>query len=178
MDEIIDVRATPAPAEPESELPAVSDPDTRVTRPKEVRRQARRHFLQMIGAAGVGVGLAFTDSLSTRFARPAGAAAYEMWGECRGYFSSTTTCVPSSAYYGSDNCTGDWHRQEYLFFPDVVWGYLHHGFSCNGRNAWLWRWRTDGWSTKCSDGYVESYHPLTFQLLSSQFSICRTSGFY
>lgn len=172
------------PTEPaHAALPTVSDPDARVTRPKEVRRQARRNFLQMMGAVGVGVGLAFTDSLSTRFARPAGAAPYELWGDCRGYFSSSTTCVPSSAYYGSDNCDANtWHRNESVVVgsgPFLIYNYVHLGTTCAGRNAWLWAW-AGGTSTKCSDGNVELWHleGTTPTLIGSQFSICRTTGFF
>jgi hypothetical protein len=174
----------PVPAEQtDAALPVVDDPDVRVSRPREVRRQARRRFLQMMGAVGVGVGLAFTDSLSTRFARPAGAAAYEVWGDCRGYFSSSTTCVPSSAYYGSDNCDGNaWHRNESVVVgsgPFLIVNYVHLPSTCAGRNAWLWAW-AGGTSTKCSDGRAEVWYleGTTPTLLNSQFSICRTTGFF
>jgi hypothetical protein len=191
MTDIIESAATNPTTDPvsperaDAALPVVDDPDIRVSRPREVRRQARRRFLQMMGAVGVGMGLAFTDGLSTRFARPAGAAAYEVWGDCRGYFSSSTTCVPSSAYYGSDNCDGNtWHRNDTVVVGvtlDVVLVgiYTHLPSTCAGRNAWLWAW-AGGQSTKCSDGRKEVWRATSTEstLLSSQFSICRTTGFF
>jgi hypothetical protein len=177
-----------APAEPEdAPLPVVDDPGVRVTRPREVRRQARRRFLQTIGAVGVGIGLAFTDGLSTRFARRAGAAPYEMWGDCRGFFDPSTTCTPTTAYFGSDNCDANaWHRHEYGVFPlsseaVLIIVYYHLGDTCAGRNAWLWSW-SGGTATKCSDGRVESWiwNPWTGEsvLYGTVFSVCRTTGFF
>jgi hypothetical protein len=185
MTDITDVTDLPeAPAAEEARarpayptLPVVDDPELPVSRPKEVRRQARRHFLQMMGAVGAGVGLAFTDVLSNRFTRPAGAAAYEVWGDCRGYYSSTTTCVPSSAYYGSDNCTGNWHREGRIGIPgptppDLQFiEYTHLPTTCAGRNAWVWI--TGDVGTKCSDGRKMRWRAATGEIIYNYFSICR-----
>jgi hypothetical protein len=175
------------PAQPaDAPLPVVDDPGLRVTRPREIRRQARRRFLQTMGAVGVGVGLAFTDGLSTRFARPAGALPYEMWRDCQGYFISSTTCVPSNAYYGTEVCDADaWHRNDFILVPispemTLVGYYIHLGETCRGRNAWLWTWSI-GVATKCSDGNTEVWSwPTTGEgaLLARDFSICRTTGFF
>ncbi len=149
-------------------------------RPSRIRqflidpRATRRRVLKMFTGAGVAMGLGAIGSIPLSRPRPAYAAAYEEWlNSCQGYYAASTVCVPTSAYYGSDNCApgSTWHREDRVRQDSCVEiRYTHDPTSCNGRNAWVWR--GNGPSAKCSDGrrYVENSCGSDF----SAFSICRT----
>jgi hypothetical protein len=150
------------------------------------RRQSRRQFIQLASAVGAGIGLACLDVLSNPFVKMAHAAPYEFWEDCHGYFSETTICVPSTSYFGSDNC--DFYYYAHFHRAGVTYGndgqghnyrceYEHNGSSCGGRNAWIWRGRVG--NKMCSDGrkrrYIEYDGSGGWRLEFNSFSICGTA---
>ncbi len=138
------------------------------------RRVVLKGALLALGAFAVDavVGLPFVR------ARRADAAAYQYYSGCQNFWHSTTICVPSYAYYGSDNRGGPvsgrpgayWHRSGYDSFSGRV--YTHDPSSCNGRNAWIWvkNYRSRDYNWMCSDGHLTA----TWHGWSS-FSICRSA---
>jgi hypothetical protein len=137
---------------------------------KETGRWSRRRLLGTVAGVTFAAGLGALDLLP--WSKPKAADALTQWGmgDCRGFFNSSTVCVPSSALY-SGNCSGSWHKNQggsgtcynYRYRPDTT--------SCDGRNAWRWTGRTA--RRKCSDGHYE-YHDCGGGNVS-RFSICRTS---
>lgn|SRR5574341_567244 len=129
----------------------------------------RRSFLRFVAGGAMGVGLTVLGALPP--ARPRGAWAHcclsEWTDGCHGYFSSSTTCVPSSAYYSNTCTSGKWHRDDGASGTCYSYKYTHNHSSCDGRNAWRWG------STRCSDGWFE-YADCGGGRISS-FSICRAT---
>lgn len=165
----------PDPAK--ASLPHVEDvPERGANEPRRLRRSKqtveRRHALKILAAVGVGA-VAAVDALPG--ARPRKAAAYTEWTSCQGYYSATTTCVPSSAYFGSDNCAGTWHKNS-PYWEDAGryrLRYTLYTSTCNGRNAWRWYTSATAYK-KCSDGLKETIDEDNGNAYSSTFSICRT----
>ena len=136
--------------------------------------------MQIVGAgldddvdagAAVATGLGVLDLLP--WSRPRGAFAageYEQWGDCQGYFDSTTVCSPSTALY-SGNCSGDWHRNDGGSGTCYAFRYTHSGSACNNKNAWRWSGRVG--NRKCSDGWYQ-YQDCGGGNVNRK-SICRTS---
>jgi hypothetical protein len=85
-------------------------------------------------------------------------------------------CVPSTAYFGSDNCSGSWHREGLVgevYGPNERW-YTAKPTACNGRGAWKWYGgATTSTRRKCSDGHMDWYE--WGVLRYSGWSICRTA---
>lgn len=135
----------------------------------------RRRMLKLMTGAGMAVGLGAVGTIPLSKPRKAYAAPYEEWLDtCRGYFNINTTCVPQSAYYGSDNCAPgtDWHREDTVTIDACnEVRYTHVGATCDGRNAWTWEGR--GRAAKCSDGYRTTVNTCTGAEFRA-FSICRT----
>lgn len=129
---------------------------------------SRRTVLKGTMAVVAGAALGALDLLP--FSRPAAAHAYTEWTTCVGYYSSSTICVPSSAYYGSDNCLTSWHKNQYdLVNTCILAEYEINLTSCSGRNAWRWG------STKCSDGWKYSRDLCNGgSTVINNFSICRS----
>ena len=137
----------------------------------------RRTVLRLAVTAAMGLGLAALDLI------PVGRRAWatnpnpilSVWGDCRGYISPTTVCVPSSAYY-SGTCAGSWHRNDHYYGSSVTYDYTFNNTSCSGRNAWKWFGASGaGHSTlrrKCSDGHTYYVDGSTYR---NGFSICRTA---
>ena len=92
-----------------------------------------------------------------------------------GDFNSSTTCIPSSSYFGSDNCEGTWHRNVGVIRYRTLYTYTHNGTACSGRNAWLWTYSSIR-ATKCSDGHLTRMNIDTGQILFDGWSICRRTG--
>ncbi|MFC5815861.1 hypothetical protein ACIBF7_30795 [Nonomuraea sp. NPDC050478] len=141
------------------------------TKPRPSRRGVFGLALGVATAAGLGA----LDLLPGSRPRSAAAAVYKtVWDTCKGFINASSVCVPSSAYYGSDNCTGSWHRDDGYSGTCVSINYTSYADSCAGRNAWRW---TGGSTTskrrKCSDGY--RYVVACGASGSGQFSICRTT---
>jgi hypothetical protein len=129
----------------------------------------RRSFIRFAAGGAMGVGLAVLGWLPP--ARPQGAWAHcclSEWADgCHGFFSSSTTCVPSTAKY-SDTCTaGKWHRNDGGSGTCYNFRFLHNHTSCANRNAWRWN------RTRCSDGHYE-YHDCGGGNVNT-FSICRAT---
>lgn len=136
---------------------------------------SRRRIMAMIGGAAVATGVAALDLLPWSKPRAAFAAAYQEWGDCAGFWSNNTvTCVPTTAYYNANNCSGSWHRNDGSSGTCYVFKYTHNGTSCAGRNAWRWGGSgARGNHRKCSDGWYE-YHDCGGGNIN-RFSICRTA---
>lgn len=132
---------------------------------------SRRRLLGSVVGLTVTSGLGLLDLLPWSKPRTALAAAYTEWSDCRGFFNSTTICVPSNAYYNSSNCSGSWHRNDGGSGTCYNFRYTHDPDSCAGRNAWRWTGRVA--RRKCSDGFYE-YHDCGGGNIS-RFSICRTA---
>jgi hypothetical protein len=149
------------------------------------RGHNRRTFLRMSVAVAAGIGLAFSDFMASPFLRWAFADYYQYWNNCspNNYFSSSQTCVPTSAYFGSDNCDVaylvHWHRKDSL----STWSaggssykayYTQNPTSCSNKNAWIWN---GNHGTMCSDGNKTRYANDGFgwYVQYDNFSICRTT---
>lgn len=132
---------------------------------------SRRRLLSTVVGITVVSGLGLLDLLPWSRPRSALAAAYEQWYDCRGYFNSSTICVPSSAYYRSSNCSGSWHRNDGSSGTCYSFKYTHDPDSCAGRNAWRWTGRVA--RRKCSDGWY--YYQDCGGGYINRFSICRTA---
>jgi len=137
---------------------------------------SRRHLLRAATGVGVAAGLGLLDLFPWSRPRLADAAAYQQWSDCHSYFSnSTTICVPTSAYYGSNNCSGSWHKQDLSQSGCIYHRYSHNPTSCAGRNAWRWTGSSaHGPHRKCSDGWYW-FRDCTGPTSISMFSICRTA---
>ena len=100
-------------------------------------RTNRRTILGVVTGAAVASGLAVLDLFPWSKPKGAFADAYTTWGDCRGYFSASTICYPSSAYY-TGNCSGPWHRNDGGSGTCYNYRYTHDPSSCDGHNAWRW----------------------------------------
>ena len=152
----------------DSPTPEDSDPSSSqcVAQPDAM---PRRSFIRFVAGGAMGVGLATLGWLPP--ARPRGAWAHcclsEWSTSCRGYYSSSTTCVPSTAKY-TNNCTAyKWHRNDGGSGTCYNFKYTHYHTTCDTRNAWRWG------STRCSDGWYE-YADCGGGRVST-FSICRAT---
>ena len=148
----------------------VAPPDAQPSR--VVRRQSalsRRGLLAAVTGGAVAAGLGALDLLPWSKPKGAFAAAYQEWGDCHGYFNSSTICVPSSALY-SNTCNGSWHRNDGSSGTGYVYRYYHHPTRCSDRNAWRW---TSGTRRKCSDG--DYFYQAQGSSGSTRMSICRTA---
>ncbi|MGW5683569.1 hypothetical protein [Nonomuraea sp. NPDC003754] len=134
------------------------------------QRWSRRRLFGTVAGVTVAAGLGALDLLP--WSRPRAAMALTEWTDgCHGYFNSSTVCTPSSAYYGSDNCSGSWHKNQGGSGTCYNYRYTPNETSCGGRNAW--RWTGSVARRKCSDGWYE-YHDCGGGNIS-RFSICRTA---
>jgi hypothetical protein len=134
------------------------------------RRQAIRFFLSGIA----GLVLATVTSLPPFRVRKAGAHyAPTEWYTCVGYFSPQTTCVPTTAYYGSDVCIPTspqkFHRDDNAAATGYYVDYIQLHSSCGGRNAWRWEAQQ---VKRCSDG---NRVVVTSSGSATTFSICRVT---
>jgi hypothetical protein len=154
------------------EMPANAQP-SRVWVPFE--GWSRRRILAAIGGAAVASGMGVLGLFPWAKPRAAFAGAYQSWGDCHGYWSNNTvTCVPTSAYYNSQNCSGSWHRNDGGSGTCYNFRFIHYPDTCGGNNAWKWGGSgARGNHRKCSDGHYE-YHDCGGGNFSS-FSICRTA---
>jgi hypothetical protein len=167
--------------------PASGEP---IERPKGAWRQSRREFVRLALAVMGGIGLAFSDLVSSPFVRHATATPCTGSGcylshptSCRGYYSSSQICVPTSAYFGRDNCDAadlaHWHKNHATDFwtagsYDYKAHYEHWAGTCDGRNAWVWI----ATKTMCSDGQKTRWVYDNGQWVEQMdsFSICRTTA--
>ncbi|MEV0597402.1 hypothetical protein [Nonomuraea cavernae] len=138
-------------------------------------RWSRRRMFGMAFGVATAAGLGALDLLPGSRPRSAAAAVYKtIHDTCRGFVNASTVCVPPSAYYGSDNCTSTWHRDDGYSGTCVSINYTSHPSTCDGRNAWRW---TGGSTTstrrKCSDG--QYYVVQCGSSAINRFSICRTA---
>lgn len=150
------------------EAPTHAEPSLVATPPEN---WGRRRVLGALTGVAVASGLALLDLFPWSRPRSAEAAAYTAWSDCRGYFDSTTICVPSSAYYNSNNCSGSWHRNDGSSGTCYTYRYTHDPSSCDGHNAWKWTGAVA--RRKCSDGWYQYYDCGGTAI--SRFSICRTA---
>jgi hypothetical protein len=134
----------------------------------------RRTMLRLATGAALGLGLAALDligrALPARGVEPS--PVLSEWSDCQGFFSSSTVCVPTTAYFGTGVpgvCSGSWHRNYSYTGGSVTYDYTFNNTSCNGRNAWRW---TNGTRRKCSDGWTYYRDGTTYR---NTFSICRTA---
>ncbi len=163
---MLDIGSVPTISEP----PANARP-SRVWTPFE--GWSRRGILAAMGGVVVASGMGVLDLLP--WSRPSKAFALTEWSGCDGYWSNNTvTCVPTTAYYGSDNCSGSWHKDEGRSGTCYNYRYTPNPTSCGGKNAWRWGGSSArGNHRKCSDGHYE-YHDCGGGNISN-FSICRTA---
>jgi hypothetical protein len=139
-----------------------------------VRRSAvgRRTLLKLATGGALGIGLGVLDLVAR--ALPSSAnnpnPILSIWNDCRGYFASSTICVPTSAFYGSSVCNGTWHRNDKYYGSSVSYDYTFNNTSCDTRNAWRWVGRVA--NRKCSDGWTYYSDGGTYR---NTFSICRTA---
>lgn len=139
-------------------------------------RWNRRRIIGMAFGAVTATGLAALDVFPGARTRSASAAVYmtEWDNSCRGFSNASTVCVPSSAYYGSDNCTGSWHRDDGASGTCYSLNWTSLPSTCDGKNAWRWYGgSTTSTRRKCSDG--ERYVSQCGSSPIDQFSICRTA---
>ncbi|GII75746.1 hypothetical protein Sru01_07280 [Sphaerisporangium rufum] len=136
---------------------------------------SRRRVLGAAFGTMTAVGLGALDLLPGARPRSAAAAVYKtIWGDCHGYVNASTVCTPSNAYYGSDNCTSTWHRDDGYSGTCVSYKYTSNPTSCGGRNAWKWTGgNTTSTRRKCSDGRYVSVQCGSSSI--DRFSICRTA---
>ena len=152
---------------PEGALPS------RVT-PGRARWNRRQVFGAALGVA-TAAGLGALDLLPGARPRSAAAAVYTTyWTDCHGYANASSVCTPSTAYYGADNCTNTWHRDDGRTGTCFSANYTSNPTSCGGRNAWRWNGgSTTSTRRKCSDG---DYYVVTCGSTGvDRFSICRTA---
>jgi len=135
----------------------------------------RRTLLKLAAGGALGLGLAALDLvarvLPSRANNPN--PILSVWSDCRGYFSSSTVCVPSTAYYGGGTpkvCNGSWHRNDKYYGSSVTYDFTFYNTTCDGRNAWRWIGRVA--NRKCSDGHTYYVDGSTYR---NTFSICRTA---
>lgn len=134
---------------------------------------SRRRVLGAIGGAAVASGLGVLGLFPWSRPGTAFAAAYTAWPTCHGFFDINTTCVPTNAYFGDDNCDGQWHRNETLTQGCESMRYIHDWSSCDGNNAWQWGGpNARGEHGMCSDGWRD-YTACDGSTIS-RFSVCRT----
>ncbi|WP_214324605.1 hypothetical protein [Nonomuraea sediminis] len=159
--------AVPSSAEP----PPSPVPIETADRPSQ---WSRRKVMAMATGAAMAAGLGALDLFP--WSRPRAALAsgpYSVWGDCEGYVDRNTVCTPSTAYYGSDNCSGQWHKDEGGSYTCVSWRYTPNLTSCGQRNAWKWYGGSNTPTRRmCSDGY---YSYVSCSGNYSNFSICRTA---
>lgn len=135
---------------------------------------SRRKVLAAIGGVTVASGLSVLGLLPWSRPQRAYADAYVSWSTCHGYWDSSTTCVPSTAYYGSNVCSGSWHKDYTDTGSCYYIDYYHNPSSCDGNNAWKWGGSSArGAHRKCSDGWY-TYRSCQFPDID-RFSICRTA---
>jgi hypothetical protein len=152
----------------EGAAPAAGTPSEAVRALREKAVQ-RRGFLRFVAGGAMGVGLAVLGWLPP--ARPQGAWAHcclsEWTNGCHGYYTSSQTCYPASAWFSNTCTSGKWHRNDGGSGTCYSFRYTHNHTSCDGRNAWRWGSKrcSDGWYTygDCGGGRVDS------------FSICRAT---
>ncbi|WP_433533179.1 hypothetical protein ACQPYA_14850 [Micromonospora sp. CA-263727] len=148
------------------EAPASPEPTRMIDKRSAM---SRRRVLGIVSGAAVASGLGVLDLFPWSRPRGAFAAAYTEHSDCRGYFNSTSICVPSTALY-TGNCSGSWHRNDGSSGTCYNFRYTHDPSSCDGHNAWRW---TSGTRRKCSDGWYEYADCGGGRV--SRFSICRTA---
>ena len=134
-------------------------------------RLGRRTLLRLTFGGAAGVGLAALDLIGK--ALPARATnpnpVLSVWNDCQGYWASSTTCIPTTAWYSS-TCNGSWHRNDSYSGSSVTYNYTFDNTSCSSRNSWRWTGR--GNHRKCSDGWTVYRDGSTSR---NTFSICRTA---
>ena len=143
----------------------------------QVRRSTvgRRTLLKLVAGGGLGIGLAALDLVARALPSRANNSnpILSVWSDCHGYFSSSTVCVPSTAYYGGGTpkvCNGSWHRNDKYSGSSVTYDFTLYNTTCDGRNAWRWIGRVA--NRKCSDGHTYYRDGSTYR---NTFSICRTA---
>src|SRR5258706_10161981 len=163
------------------DLSAVPDIDQAPADPKPSRvwtrfeGWSRRRILAAMGGVAVASGVAVLDLLPWSKPRKAFAGAYMAWNDCHGYWSNTTvTCVPTTAYYNSVNCSGIWHRNDGGSGTCYNFRFIHYADTCAGNNAWKWGGSGARGNHRIgSDGHYE-YHD-SGGGYSKHISICRTA---
>ncbi|WP_214324471.1 hypothetical protein [Nonomuraea sediminis] len=135
---------------------------------------SRRRVLGLATGAAVATGLGVLDLLPWSKPRIALAGAYAAWNDCHGFATASQVCVPASALYSSNNCSGSWHRNDGGSGTCYNFRYIHYADTCAGNNAWKWYGgSTSPLRRKCSDGHYE-YHDCGGGNVN-RFSICRTA---
>lgn len=131
----------------------------------------RRRFMTFLIAGVTGSVLSAMGAFPPARRGLAHYAPGDVWGSsCRGYYSPSTTCVPSSAYFGSDVCTSTkWHSDAGASGSGYSINYVMDHDSCDTRNAWVWS-PAPG-KVRCSDG--AKYTSVQGGGTSYTFSICR-----
>lgn len=106
------------------------------------------------GALAIAAGLALNAISWLPPGRARRASAYfDQYSNCNIYTPYWAgICSPMSAYFGSDVCSGDWHKHEVLVGDWENGAWYAQTNNCNGLNAW--NWYASGVLTKCSDGHV------------------------
>ncbi|HEX2057847.1 MAG TPA: twin-arginine translocation signal domain-containing protein [Actinomycetota bacterium] len=103
----------------------------------------RRQFLRMLGAAGVGAGMAVLGWLPPMRKAWACHTTYTIHNDCAGIdYGACNGCCPSSncgSDVGSTFCCNGWHRHG-TFCPSEhgCYNYEIRHFSCRDKNAWKW----------------------------------------
>lgn len=139
-------------------------------------RWSRRRVVGMAFGAVTGAALGALNLLPMSRPRSALAVVYTTsWSDCHGYANASTVCTPSSAYYGSDNCTAaKWHRDDGASGTCYSINYTSEPSTCGGRNAWRWNGgSTSSLHRKCSDGHY--YAAQCGHSPIDRFSICRSA---
>lgn len=138
---------------------------------------SRRTVLRGVAGIALAGGMLTLDSIARKLPHASALTAWSDSAGCQGYYASSSVCVPSSAYFGSDNCSGTFHRNAYVgtaCSPGT--GFTQRYFTpnetaCNGKNRWTWA----ASRRRCSDGYKYTYNQCNGQVEYDGFSICRTS---
>jgi hypothetical protein len=132
---------------------------------------SRRALLRLVTGGAMGLGLATLDLVGRALPSRATTSnpVLSVWSDCHGWWDSSTTCYPPSAWYSS-TCNGSWHRNDRYSSGTVYYDYSFDNTSCSSRNAWRWTGR--GNHRKCSDGWTIYRDGSTSR---NTFSICRTA---
>ncbi|MQA26526.1 MAG: hypothetical protein GEU94_13905 [Micromonosporaceae bacterium] len=122
-----------------------------------LRSASRRTVLRFAMGAGMTIGVSAIGLLPGAGKAHAGwYSTYATWtGGCRGYYSSSTICYPSSWDVSSYNCNGrGYHRDDGWSMTCSSGRHYVKLTACDGKNAWHWT----STRTRCSDGYRVSYY--------------------
>lgn len=128
----------------------------------------RRDFLRLIGAAGVGTGVALLGWLPPARRALATHSPYSLWEHCADInYGGCDGCLTTDSVVSSAYCAGDhWHRHDSVASGTTVTEYRLRLSSCTGnsslyagRNAWRWTVSAccngrSGRRYRCSDGQV------------------------